>query len=105
MVGGTYPVGIGGYIRYDIATKIIGENWRLPTVEEYQELLAFAEHCRAILASEQMVRDIIKEELLDLKERFGDERKTTITHGDGEIDISDLAMVKAHMLGLRKIKK
>ena len=58
--------------------------------EEYNELLAFAEHCRAILASEQMVRDIIKEELLDLKERFGDERKTAITHGDGEIDIESL---------------
>ena len=37
-----------------------------------------------------MVRDIIKEELLDLKERFGDERKTAITHGDGEIDIESL---------------
>ena len=58
--------------------------------EEYNELLAFAEHCRQILASEQMVRDIIKEELLELKQKFGDERKTAITHGDGEIDIESL---------------
>lgn len=58
--------------------------------DEYNELMAFAQHCREILASEQMVRDIIKQELIELKEKYGDERKTSITHGIGDIDIESL---------------
>ena len=58
--------------------------------EEYNELLALAKHLREILASEELVKDIIKQELLELKEKFGDERKTAITHGAGDIDIESL---------------
>ena len=58
--------------------------------EEYNQLLALAKHLREILASEQLVKDIIKQELIELKEKFGDERKTQITHGAGDIDIESL---------------
>ena len=58
--------------------------------EEYNELMAFAAHCREILASEQLVKDIIKNELIELKNKYGDERKTAITHGDGDIDVESL---------------
>ncbi len=58
--------------------------------EEYNELLALAKHLREILASEELVRNIIKDELLELKAKFGDERKTEITHGEGDIDIESL---------------
>ncbi len=58
--------------------------------EEYNELMAFAAHCREILASEQLVKDIIKDELIELKNKYGDERKTAITHGDGDIDVESL---------------
>lgn len=58
--------------------------------EEYNELLALAKHLREILASEELVKNIIKDELLELKAKFGDERKTEITHGEGDIDIESL---------------
>ena len=58
--------------------------------EEYNELLALAKHLREILASEQLVKDIIKQEVIELKQKFGDERKTAITHGVGDIDFEYL---------------
>ena len=58
--------------------------------EEYNELVALAKHLREILASEKLVKEIIKDELIELKNKFGDERKTLITHGDGEIDVESL---------------
>ena len=48
------------------------------------------EHLRAILNSERLVYDIIKEELLEVKDKFGDDRKTKIVAAEGEIDIEDL---------------
>ena len=36
------------------------------------------------------IRDRIKEELIEIRERFGDERRTEISHAEGEIDIEDL---------------
>ncbi len=58
--------------------------------EEYNELIALAKHLREILASEELVKGIIRDELLELKAKFGDERKTEITHGEGDIDIESL---------------
>lgn len=57
---------------------------------EYDELQKVIAHLKSILASETMQRDIIKEELADLKERFGDERRTDITFADGDISIEDM---------------
>ena len=48
------------------------------------------EHLRAILNSEKLVFDIIKEELIEVRDKFGDERKTKIVAAEGEIDIEDL---------------
>ena len=48
------------------------------------------ERLRAILGSEKLVFDIIKEELTEIKEKFGDERKTKIVASEGEIEIEDL---------------
>ncbi len=45
---------------------------------------------RAILGDEARVYAVIREELLDIKERFGDDRRTEIIAGEGEIDIEDL---------------
>ena len=47
-------------------------------------------HLKEILANESMVLDIIKEELLAIKEKYGDERKSEITAFADEIDIEDL---------------
>ncbi|TDM10413.1 DNA gyrase subunit A [Macrococcus lamae] len=48
---------------------------------EYQELLAYIGELKAILADEEKILDIIREELTEIKERFGDFRRTEITVG------------------------
>lgn len=58
--------------------------------KEYDEIKERIAHLNAILESEAMQRDIIKEELLDIKERYGDERRTEISYSDGEISIEDM---------------
>src|SRR5581483_8353273 len=57
---------------------------------EYNELLAKIAHYRAVLASEEMVRGIIKDELGDLKRHHGSDRKTKIIAAEGEFNIEDL---------------
>lgn len=46
--------------------------------EELQNLLALIDKLRAILADEQLVLNIIKEELTEIKEKYSDDRRTTI---------------------------
>lgn len=46
--------------------------------EEYKELVRLIEELKGILASEEKVLDIIREELQEIKERFNDERRTEI---------------------------
>ena len=47
-------------------------------LDELDELLKEIEHLRAILASEQLVLNIIKEEMLEIKKKYADERRTSI---------------------------
>ena len=47
--------------------------------DEYQELMALIAEYKAILADEEKVLEIIRGELIDIKERFNDERRTEIT--------------------------
>ncbi|MDP5276087.1 DNA gyrase subunit A [Chengkuizengella axinellae] len=58
--------------------------------DEYQELLKKIAELRAILADEQLVLDIISDELLEIKNKFGDERRSEITAGDLDILDEDL---------------
>jgi DNA gyrase subunit A len=58
--------------------------------EEYEEILLKIADLEDILANEQRQRNIVKEELADIKERFGDARRTTIEYSDGEISIEDM---------------
>jgi len=57
---------------------------------EYLELLKKIELCRAILASEKKIEAIIKEELAELKKKYGDERRTDIVGEVEELEIDDL---------------
>lgn len=57
---------------------------------EYNDLVELIKHLKEILASEELVKNIIKEELLEIKNNYGDERRTAITHGEGDIDIESL---------------
>ncbi|MCB0546464.1 MAG: DNA gyrase subunit A [Phaeodactylibacter sp.] len=58
--------------------------------EEYDEIQKRIAHLKAILESEDLRREIIKEELLEVKEKYGDERRTDISFSDGEISIEDM---------------
>jgi DNA gyrase subunit A len=58
--------------------------------EEYNELLERIAEYKEILASEDRQKEIVKEELGEIKETYGDERRTDITYDDGEISIEDL---------------
>src|SRR5690625_2521796 len=52
--------------------------------EEYKDLLQLIEELKAILADEEKVLDIIREELMEIKERFNDERRTEIVVGGAD---------------------
>ena len=57
---------------------------------EYDELLKKIEEYESILASRQKILDIIKSELLEDREKYGDDRKTQILPDQGEVTIEDL---------------
>jgi DNA gyrase subunit A len=59
-------------------------------VEEYQQIIQAIARYREILASERLVLNIIKEELADLKERYGGERRTEIVEKTEDISIEDM---------------
>ena len=59
--------------------------------DEYQELMARITYLLDLLAHPQKIRDLIRQDLLDLREKFGDERRTTIVpHVSGDFSEEDL---------------
>ena len=58
--------------------------------EEHAELLARIAELRAILGDEARVLGLVREELLEIRGRFADERRTEIVPGEGDIDLEDL---------------
>ncbi len=58
--------------------------------QEYRDLMLLIEELKSILADDNKKYRIIKEEVLELKENFGDERKTEIQNARVEIGIEDL---------------
>ena len=58
--------------------------------EEYQETLKAIEEYKAILADESRILGIIKDELTQVKEKYGDARRTRITIDTSELNVEDL---------------
>ncbi|MCF6157893.1 MAG: DNA gyrase subunit A [wastewater metagenome] len=58
--------------------------------EEYKRLCADIKEYQAILASEKLVLDIIKKDIREIKERFGDKRRTEIVSAVTDLDLEDL---------------
>lgn len=58
--------------------------------EEYDELMKLIAHLNELLANEVMRYDLIKTELTEIRDKFGDDRKTEITYLDDEVKIKDL---------------
>ncbi len=57
---------------------------------EYAELQKLIAYYRQVLADEKMVLGIIKDEILEIRRKYADERRTEISSMDGEIDMLDL---------------
>ncbi|HUI08055.1 MAG TPA: DNA gyrase subunit A [Verrucomicrobiae bacterium] len=58
--------------------------------EEYLELIKRIEYLKSLLASEKKLMGVVKAELLEVKEKYGDPRRTDIVADEGEINIEDL---------------
>lgn len=58
--------------------------------DEYQKLMDLIKRLKAILSEVSLRMQIIKDELLEVKEKFGDARKTDILAASGDIDILDI---------------
>ena len=58
--------------------------------DEYQELLKTIEDLKDILASEDRRMAIIKEELIEIKDKYGDERRSVIDYVGGDVSIEDM---------------
>ena len=69
---------------------------------EHADLVERIAELREILGDESRVMGLIKEELLEIKERYGDDRRTEITHAEGDIDIEDLIADQQMVISITK---
>ena len=74
----------------DMQLKRLSGLQREKIEEEYKQLMELIAYLKQVLASEKLVFDIIKTELLEIKEKYGDERLTKIAAAEGEFDEEDL---------------
>jgi len=57
---------------------------------EYDELIKLIEHLKALLADVNLRTELIKEELIEIREKYGDERRSLIEYSGGDVSIEDL---------------
>ena len=57
---------------------------------EYNELLKAISEYKAILADEKLVLEVVRKEILEIRDKYGDERLTRIVAAEGEVDEADL---------------
>ena len=57
---------------------------------EYEELMKTIEYLKSILGDKVLRMEIIKDELLEIKEKYGDERRTAIEFAGGDVSIEDM---------------
>lgn len=84
----------------DMRLKTLSGLQREKIEEEYEELMKLIAHLKEILNSETLVFRIIKEELVEIKDKFGDERKTKIVAAEGEFDLEDLIKEEQTVIAL-----
>lgn len=58
--------------------------------KEYEEVMKLIEHLKSILANEDMRMNIIKDELVELKDRYGDDRRSDIEHAADDFTAEDM---------------
>ncbi len=86
----------------DMQLKRLSGLQREKLEEEYAELMKLIAHLKEILASDKLVYDIIKDELLEMKKKFGDERKTKIVAAEGDIELDDLIKEEQVVIALTR---
>ncbi|MFZ3064081.1 MAG: DNA gyrase subunit A [Nitrospirota bacterium] len=59
-------------------------------INEYEEILKIIEYLKSVLADEKLVKKLVKEELSEIKEKYGDERRTEIVPETKEITLEDM---------------
>ena len=84
----------------DMRLKTLSGLQREKIEEEYNELMKLIAHLKEVLGSQRLVLEIIKEELLEIKEKFGDDRKTKIVAAEGEINVEDLIKEEQTVIAL-----
>ncbi len=57
---------------------------------EYEELMKLIDHLKALLADVNLRTALIKEELIEIREKYGDERRSLIEYSGGDVSIEDL---------------
>ncbi|MFD1605879.1 DNA gyrase subunit A [Flavobacterium artemisiae] len=57
---------------------------------EFDELMKLIEHLKALLADVNLRTDVIKEELAEIRDKYGDERRSQIEYSGGDVSIEDL---------------
>jgi DNA gyrase subunit A len=70
---------------------------------EYNELLVTIGELEAILGSDELLWDVVKGELMAVRERFADERRTRIVDARGELSIHDLVPEEDHVVTLSRL--
>ena len=84
----------------DMRLKTLSGLQREKIDEEYNELMKLIAYYKEILSSETLVYTIIKDELLEMRDKFGDDRKTKIIAAEGEIDVEDLIKEEQSVIAL-----
>jgi DNA gyrase subunit A len=57
---------------------------------EYEEIMKLINHLKELLASKEMRMALIKEELIEIRDKYGDARRSTIEYAGGDVSIEDL---------------
>jgi len=84
----------------DMRLKTLSGLQREKIENEYNELMKLIAYLKDVLSSETLVYQIIKDELIEIRDKFGDERKTKIAAAEGEIDVEDLIKEEQTVIAL-----
>ena len=84
----------------DMRLKTLSGLQREKIEDEYNELMKLIAYLKEVLSSETLVYVIIKDELIEIRDKFGDERLTKIVAAEGDIDVEDLIKEEQSVIAL-----
>ena len=84
----------------DMRLKTLSGLQREKIEEEYNELMKLIAYYKEVLGSERLVLEIIKDELIEIRDKFGDERRTKIIAAAGEFEVEDLIKEEQSVIAL-----